>query len=105
MNIHQSNFLRPMACGEHHTTKVVNVICPHCHQQVPLWGAIWLGVKGWARKCAYSGLLLLSIGQTSLPREPQSQPEPPDLIDVRAPSIYTNTSSTVTTISFDKRTT
>jgi hypothetical protein len=81
------------------------VICPHCHHQVLLWDAIWLGVKGWVRKCAFCGLLLLSMGQASLPRGPQSQPEPPDLIDVRTPNVYTNTSSTVATISFDKRTT
>jgi hypothetical protein len=78
------------------------VICPHCHHQVPLWEAIWPGLKGWARKCAYCGLLLLSMGQISLPRGPQSQPEPPDLIDVRAPSIYTNTAAVTTTIIFDR---
>jgi hypothetical protein len=81
------------------------VICPHCHHEVPLWEATWLGVKGWARKCVYCGLLLFSMSQVSLPRAPQSQPEPPDLIDVRAPSIYTNTTAAVTTINFDKRTT
>jgi hypothetical protein len=78
------------------------VICPHCHHQVPLWEAIWPGLKGWARKCACCGLLLLSMGQISLPRGQQSQPEPPDLIDVRAPSIYTNTAAVTTNIIFDR---
>jgi hypothetical protein len=42
------------------------------------------------------------MGQISLPRGQQSQPEPPDLIDVRAPSIYTNTAAVTTNIIFDR---
>jgi len=94
------DFLHPGGRPDHPKWSVDSMICPHCHR-------VWDGVKSWGRRCLYCGALLLTIISTSpaLPRGPQSQPEPPDWIYVGAPTVYTNTASVTSTVSFDKRTT